>query len=686
MNSNSIPNSPPGAKPVAIDIDLVSQFQALEFRHRELEERYSQLQARFEHMQQATQDALWDWDLITNRGWYSQGLKILFGYDPEQLGDGVAFWFKNIHPSDEPRVSKDIHDAIDSGGQHWSAQYRFKKSDGNYTWIFDRGFVIRDQSGKAIRMVGSMQDVSKEISAKQALHESEERVRLAVESAELGIWDFDPRLGVLKWDKRCKEFFGLSENAFVDYNVFIKGLHPDDRERVHEINQSALAGKSGGHYDTEYRTIGIEDGKLRWIRAKGQSYFDQHGVSHRYAGTVIDITDQKLREQELREQEERFRLLATSIPQIVWTTSADGVVDYITDKWEAYTGQKPDYTTGLFRSMVHEDDLPQMMEQWKECLKEGKELLSEYRLKNARTNQYRWFKVTTAPLKDASGNITKWIGSATDIHDQKTIEKNLEERVADRTKELRMLNVMLEKSNEELEQYAYVASHDLQEPLRKIQFYSSNIVERHHDELTSNIKTYIEKIDLSAGRMSHLIKDLLTFSKLSHLSPFVKVNLNDVVKEVLSDFELVIKQKEITIHLAQLPTIHAIPVQMRQLFFNLIGNAIKFSKPDKPNVIRITCREMVNAETAKYPMLLPAAHHYQIVCADEGIGFDSEFNEQIFTIFQRLNDKKTFDGHGIGLALCRKIAGNHKGLIFSKGTPGVGAELTVILPDNPGQN
>jgi PAS domain S-box-containing protein len=743
-------------------------------------------------------------------GWYSNGLNILFGYDPTQLGDGVTFWYNTIHPDDRERVVSGIHSVIDIGGQNWQDRYRFKKADGSYAWVLDRGYAIHDNQGKPIRMVGSMQDITNEMEAREALRESEEkfrgafdqvavgisittpdgrflsvnkaypkifgyteeeltlkkisdlshpdeiegdrklindllsgrtqtvgrekryihksgkilwgrvfgtvvfdtsgaakymvgvlediteqreiiqslqeneeRLRMVIDAAKIGTWDFDPKTGKLVWDVRCRALFGMSPDDHADYEVFLQRIHPDDRQAADEANRNAINGVGGtGEYDVEYRTIGLRDQQVRWIRAKGRSYKDENGITARYAGTVMDITQEKKQEQHLREQEERFRLLATSIPQIVWTTDEHGIVDYMSDKWLLHTGHTPTYEKFSFRQLMHPDDMEKVVTEWNECIKREMAYHGEYRLKHVNTNEYRWFSCTTAPLKDHNGKVIKWIGSATDIHDQKMTEMRLENKVAERTKELTLLNEQLEKSNAELEQYAYVTSHDLKEPLRKIQTYYDLIITQHKTHLTPEIVQYMNKIASASLRMSGLIDDLLKYSRLSNPeSSFDRVDLNHVVGQVSAEFEYSLKQKNIGVEAAQLPVLKAVPVHMHQLFSNLFSNAIKFSKTAAPNTISITCSVLSEKEKAKHPALKEPGRHYKIVFQDEGIGFPPQHAEQIFTIFQRLNSRHEFEGHGIGLALCRKIVNNHQGIIFASGAENKGAMFTIILPE-----
>lgn len=658
-----------------VHVDLFNQLQVSEKQREKLEQELNVLRERFDYVMKATQDAVWDWDLSKNTGWYSEGLEKLFGYDPARIGDGVAFWYNTIHPDDRERVVAGIHAVIDNGGKNWHDRYRFKRADGSYAWVLDRGYAIHDTTGKATRMVGSMQDITSQ-------GESEERLRLVIDAAQIGTWDFNPRTGELIWDDRCKALFGMAPSDLVNYDIFLQGVHPDDRQKADEANRNAINGIGNGEYDLEYRTVGVRDQQLRWVRAKGRSYKDENGLPIRYAGTVIDITEEKKQEQRLREEEERFRLLATTIPQIVWTTDEHGIVNYISDKWQAYTGHTPTYDKFSFRELMHPDDEKRVVADWHEHRKKKTPYHVEYRLKNIHTNEYRWYRCTIAPLSDYNGNVTRWIGSATDVHDQKMIAIYLENKVAERTQALQTLNEKLEKSNYELEQYAYVTSHDLKEPLRKIQLFTNLITSQYTSQLDTRVIQYLTKIESASARMSGLIDSLLRYSKLSKGALLLEpVDLTIVVKNVMEEFEYSLAQKNITVDVALLPVLNAVPIQMHQLFSNLFSNAIKFSKPDTANKITITSSTLSTEETAQHPTLKATDKHFKIVFQDEGIGFLPEYSEQVFTIFQRLNSQHHVEGHGIGLALCRKIVSNHNGLIWATGEENKGAVFTMIFPD-----
>ena len=237
----------------------------------------------------------------------------------------------------------------------------------------------------------------------------------------------------------------------------------------------------------------------------------------------------------------------------------------------------------------------------------------------------------------------------------------------------------LEQSNKELEQFAYVASHDLQEPIRKVHLYSNMVLA--DTNLNKRSKEHLEKVIASAERMKGLVNSLLNFSRHTRQKyEFEKVSLSQIIQQVLVDYELLIEEKEARIQIDSLPTIEANPIQLTQLFYNLIGNSLKFSKMDIQPLITVSS-EIINEErTSEWPQLNPGAEYIEVNITDNGVGFDQEYASKIFSIFQRLPHQKEFEGYGIGLAICKKIIENHKGVIWAEGTVNQGAKFHFILP------
>jgi light-regulated signal transduction histidine kinase (bacteriophytochrome) len=237
----------------------------------------------------------------------------------------------------------------------------------------------------------------------------------------------------------------------------------------------------------------------------------------------------------------------------------------------------------------------------------------------------------------------------------------------------------LDKSNLNLQEFVYIASHDLQEPLRKISTFTGRLKSRFKEQLNEEGDMYLDRIIKSTGNMQVLLEDLLSFSRLSFTDkPFEKVDLDECLKSVLSDLEVKIEESGTTVESDPLPCIMGYGGQMKQLFNNLINNSIKFRKQDSPPYIRITAEKLNNIASSESGQ--PLTESIKLEFADNGIGFEQEYSEKVFQIFQRLNGRSEYAGSGVGLSICKRIVENHKGTISAQSSPGEGAVFTVILP------
>jgi light-regulated signal transduction histidine kinase (bacteriophytochrome) len=240
----------------------------------------------------------------------------------------------------------------------------------------------------------------------------------------------------------------------------------------------------------------------------------------------------------------------------------------------------------------------------------------------------------------------------------------------------------LDRSNKELEEFAYIASHDLQEPLRKITSFSERLKEKLPANLEPEVQLYLNRMLAATDNMRTLIDNLLEFSRTSRISePFVKTDLNNIISEVRADLELKIEETSTNIKTDILPIVDAIPMQMRQLFTNLFTNAIKFKGEASTPEIEIKSSALTD-EDKEANHLRQNTNYYRIIVKDHGIGFDQEFSMKIFQIFQRLHGKAEYPGSGIGLAICKKIVENHSGRIFAQSEPDKGAEFFILLPES----
>jgi signal transduction histidine kinase len=269
------------------------------------------------------------------------------------------------------------------------------------------------------------------------------------------------------------------------------------------------------------------------------------------------------------------------------------------------------------------------------------------------------------------------------IAHQQQVNEMLEQKVRERTEELRDINKSLEASNHDLQQFASVASHDLKEPLRKIQLFGA-ILRDKFLHMDPNALSYMERIVGSSERMAKLINDLLNYSRLSVASIYEITDFNEIVKEILSDLELMITERDAMISVEKMPQIEAVPGQVRQVFQNIISNALKFSRQDIAPVIHITADVVtdLNPDSAAFA----GGQYCRIVIRDNGIGFNEKYLSKIFTIFQRLHTSELYEGTGIGLAIAKKVIDKHSGIITARSKEGEGAAFVIVLPLRQGKN
>jgi signal transduction histidine kinase len=373
------------------------------------------------------------------------------------------------------------------------------------------------------------------------------------------------------------------------------------------------------------------------------------------------------------------RLWLEGFLESVLNTSQNGIVNYkairkddeITDFKLAFANKAIETLIGInaskvmgnnikaFRYSVKDIDL---FERYVDVVESGQSSVFEAYFEDG--PDQKWLLVSLVKMGDGL------TASFQDITQLKKYEEELKENIH-----------QLERSNNELEQYAYVASHDLQEPLRKIRAFGSYLQETQSEHLDEKGKVQLDKIMRSAERMSVLIRDILSFSSMRKVDMYEQTDLNKILEGVRSDFDLTISQKGATIKAHALPVIEAIPLQMTQLFYNLVNNSFKFARHDVAPEIIISCKEL-DAIKKKEHGLYSETTYFEIQFRDNGIGFNPEYSEQIFGLFKRLNDRQAYPGSGIGLALCKKVIENHNGLIYADAKENKGACFFIIIPQN----
>lgn len=419
-------------------------------------------------------------------------------------------------------------------------------------------------------------------------------------------------------------------------------------------------------YETNYN----QDGKTLWFNATATKLND--GVTV----TTREVTEEKLKavklsqlNQDLQIQNSIFKdaEAVADVGSYVWYLDTGEAT--ISDNFYRMLGLEPNaikITIDVFRTFVHPDDLDIYDQFNEETSKQGFSNIHSYRIVSKKNIVKHLYLNSSTTIKDGR---KVSIGVVQDITKQVKLDRKLKDK-----------NTDLQKSNAELESFNRVASHDLQEPMRKIQMFISRISESEAENLSHKGTLYFEKVASAASRMQNLIKHLLSYSRLNKTKKdFTQVQVKDIIAEVLEDLEESIEQSDMKIVVDDLPTIKAIPFQMEQLFSNLLSNAIKYRKTDVQPEIRIESKKIASKKiTANFDKKKKTYHRISV--SDNGIGFDASYADKIFDLFERLHGRDEYSGTGIGLAICKKIAENHGGYITAESTISKGAKFIVYLP------
>ncbi len=512
------------------------------------------------------------------------------------------------------------------------------------------------------------------------IQENEARLRMAIESTNLGTWDFDPISGELSWSDECKKIFGAKQEEKIDFATFADHLHPEDKAFVKSEIKKVTDPNGSGKYDISYRIFRFDDGSIRWLRTQGKVYFNTENAAERFIGTVVDITSDKKYSEELERQvEKRTKELVAKNEELNLAQELAKIGSW---EWDVLSNTLT-WTKNLYKiyDLKEEDGIS--FEKYISCLHPEDAEAVKNNISNAyETKHFPGFihriitpkqVVKTICSKgeitlDKNGNVIKMNGTAQDISQNIELTRKLEQK-----------NIELERSNTELASFTYLASHDLQEPLRKIQTFIGKLLTTEVDNISERGKDYFERIVFAATRMQNLIIALLNYSQVnSEQMQLEKTDLNTIIEEVKRELTDVILDKKVVIHCDKLPTLNIVPLQFHQLFFNLIDNAIKYSQKDRLPEIIITCeltKDLIDQknETEKY--------YWKIKITDNGIGFEPQYYEKIFELFQRLHGKTEYSGTGIGLAICKKVVENHKGIISTSSVVNEGTTFTIFIPE-----
>ena len=378
-----------------------------------------------------------------------------------------------------------------------------------------------------------------------------------------------------------------------------------------------------------------------------------------------------------KKSEAQYKTLTNSLPLLIFSLDRQGNILYANEGLTDFSGESIEsLNRNQWKKMIHPDDYESFSVLIKNDLARATSVVRMQVRLVPRNGEFLWHQVSLSPISNEKDDSLYWIGFMADIHAQKLFEETLRDNydLKQTQRKLKENQQMLEsyieelnRSNAELQQFAFVASHDLQEPVRKLLFYSDFLINQFSDVLKGKGLDYLKGIQHSSQRMRILIKDLLIFSQIKKEElKFTSVDLNTVASEAFQNFEMMIEEKGAKFEVENLPTIESDERMMSQLFENIISNSLKYTKPDGAPIIKISCQKKDDFIELRFQ--------------DNGIGFDEKYLPQMFVLFQRLHDRSQYEGTGLGLAICKKIVDIHKGTIWANSKEGEGATFHISLP------
>ncbi|MGO9017357.1 MAG: PocR ligand-binding domain-containing protein [Syntrophobacteraceae bacterium] len=505
------------------------------------------------------------------------------------------------------------------------------------------------------------------------LRESQEDLNRAQAVAHIGSWRMDVKRNIMHWSDETYRMFGIPKGLPLTYEAFLADVHPDDREMVDQSWQAALCGTP---YDIEHRILVGDTAK--WVHVAAELEFDEEGALRGRFGTIQDITESKQTEEKLLRAKQEWERTFDSVPDLIAVIDTQHRIVRANGEMAKRLGKTTGQVVGLHcYKAIHCSASPPDFCPHTQTLHDGQEHVAEVHEERLGGD----FLVSTTPLRDEYGQMIGTVHVARDITERKRMEDELRKsrdeldfRVQERTTELATYTTKLEQSNEALQDFAFIASHDMKEPLRKVISFGNLLRQKHKDTLGPAGNDYLNRMLDATQRMQSLLTSLLEYSRVTmNQEPFQEADLYDLVHEVLSDLEVKIEKTGGEVQVGELPVVAADPSQMRQLFQNLIGNALKFHKPGEKPIVRVVSAPITDSGC-------------RIIVEDNGIGFEEKYLERIFAPFQRLHDRSSqYEGTGMGLAICKRIVERHGGVLAARSEPGKGSTFILTLPAKRGQ-
>lgn len=567
------------------------------------------------------------------------------------LEEGISFY----PPESKPIITAVVEEAIEKGTP-WDLELAFISARGNHKWIRTIGYPEREEN-RTVRLSGIFQDITTEKELRLQLEANEKTLKEAQRIAKIGSWTWYPSDGRMIWSDQLYALLEVNKdelNGFIhDFYPFI---HPEDVDHVKSIAQQAVEEKKA--IPVEYRII-TSNGKMKYIRGEGTQEIDENGELIKLMGTLQDITDRKIAEEEVQEANQVYNTIIESTMAGYWDWMIQEDYEYMSPGFKKMFGYEDDEipnTPEWWQANVHPDDLNEVFEIFQKHVESKGEIPYDNEVRYYhKDGSIVWVYCRGEVIEwDEKGNPVRMVGSHINI----TKLKRAEEQVNTKLQEL-------EFKNRELEQFAYISSHDLQEPLRTVKSYVQLLGQKYKEDFDEKGEKYFQFIEQSVERMQEFIHGLLEYSRIGRETELKKVDMRLLVEQAMTDLSVSIEETGAKINLGKLPSVSGYQQELRQLFMNLISNAMKFVAPEVTPEVTIAAKKIKK--------------NWQFSVTDKGIGIDEKFKEKVFIIFQRLHARNVYEGTGIGLAHCKKIVELHKGELWFESEEGKGTTFYFTL-------
>jgi PAS domain S-box-containing protein len=600
----------------------------------------------------ASNDGIWEWNVQTGEVWYSNRLMHMIGRDAAHETPALDQWLGHIHQDDKALVQQILDDHFDKG-EKYDIIYRGMSEFGDYQWMHTRGDTIFDDSGKPLLMSGTLTNIHELKCLEIELEQQTSFLNMVLNKSISGLYIFDLEdYKNVFINEQYTEILGysLEELAVVEG---LEGIyHPEDLALVCQHLEAMKSAKDDKKVSIEYR-FKHKDGHWVWCLSQDSAYRrDEHGNVTQMIGTFVDVTPVKEREERITQLAKDFSATFEQAAVGIAHVSLDGNWLKVNNKiCEILRYGREQLLALNFQQITHPDDLENDLSYVDRLIRGDADHYAIEKRYIRGDGQVVWAYLTVAIVRNEDGSNSHFISVVEDISERKSVEQALEE------------------SNKALERFAYSASHDMQEPLRKITAFSDSLQSRlSAQELDADSRYELARIKDAANRMRGMIKGLLELSRFSRqVLTKETCRLSELIQIVEDDLSYAIEESQANIELKSDVTLHVDKHNFQQLLTNLIGNAIRYRQEGRPLVILVWAETLGDGVT--------------IHVKDNGVGFENQFNKAIFEPFQRLQERGR-SGHGIGLAICEQIVRAHQGQITATSTPGEGACFTIQVPNN----